>query len=548
MARHGFAHMKHTGGFALITIIAVLVACLPSVMAANAAAEAISGVVRDAAGGPVAGATVYLENENHSIQATTTTDPQGKFSVPLPGLGHLSLRIQKAGFHDAVRSLELAAAQHEPMALVLSPLNPASHNTARSPSSDTMQLHDNPDFTVAGITDWTAAGGHGSDANLRASESLARETRTLGSASPHVSPEKFADKREAVLRSALAREPESFTTNHVLGDFYLQSGRFVDAVPLLAKAHAIDSASYENAYALAQAYNGSGDHQKAKVLAERMLRQKDCADLHRLLGDVNENLHDPLGAEREYESAARQDPTEQNYFAWATELLVHRAIEPAIEMFNRGLRGYPRSERMLAGLGAALYANGVYEAAAQRVCEASDLNPADPNPYLFLGKMEQFAPQVLPCVEEKLARFAHDQPDSALANYYYALALNRPKASSKKDDRARQAQALLEKAVQLDPNLGEAYVQLGIVEAERGNPAAAVAWYRRAIAANADLSEAHFRLAQSYKRAGENENAEREFQIFERLRKSEAAVVEQQRREVRQFVVVLKNHSQSPAK
>ena len=98
-----------------------------------------------------------------------------------------------------------------------------------------------------------------------------------------------------------------------------------------------------------------------------------------------------------------------------------------------------------------------------------------------------------------------------------------------KNDRLKLAETLLGKAVQLDPKIGEAYVQLGILP----------------IAGNPNLAEAHFRLAQAYKRAGENENSEREFQIFEHLRKSEAAVVEQKRREVRQFVVVLKNPSQA---
>ena len=42
-----------------------------------------------------------------------------------------------------------------------------------------MEFADKPNFTVAGVTDWTAVGGHGSDATLRTSEALARETVTL---------------------------------------------------------------------------------------------------------------------------------------------------------------------------------------------------------------------------------------------------------------------------------------------------------------------------------------------------------------------------------
>ncbi len=38
-----------------------------------------------------------------------------------------------------------------------------------------MEFADKPDFAVAGVTDWTAVGGHGSDSSLRTSEALTRE-------------------------------------------------------------------------------------------------------------------------------------------------------------------------------------------------------------------------------------------------------------------------------------------------------------------------------------------------------------------------------------
>ena len=59
---------------------------------------------------------------------------------------------------------------------------------------------------------------------------------------------------------------------------------------------------------------------------------------------------------------------------------MHRAVEPALEVFTRGNRLFPRSVRMLTGLGASWYVHGSYEQAAQRLCEASDLDPNDPKP------------------------------------------------------------------------------------------------------------------------------------------------------------------------
>jgi tetratricopeptide (TPR) repeat protein len=195
---------------------------------------------------------------------------------------------------------------------------------------------------------------------------------------------------------------------------------------------------------------------------------------------------------------------------------------------------------MLAGLGAALYANGHYGAAAQRVCDAAELNPSDSNPYLFLGEMQQFSSEPLPCAKEKLARFARDQPKNPWAIFYYAMALSKTTEPGR-GEHAHEIELLLEQAIKADPKFAPAYLQLGILLYERGDSAKAVEQYQRSIAADPNLSEAHFRLGQAYRRAGENAKASQEFQTFDRLKRSEAASVEQHRRQVRQFVVVLKN-------
>jgi len=200
------------------------------------------------------------------------------------------------------------------------------------------------------------------------------------------------------------------------------------------------------------------------------------------MGELNERLGDPLEAVREYERAALMDPSEQNYFEWGTELLLHRADGPAAEVFAKGSHAHPDSARMLAGFGAALYAEGKREEAAARLCEASDLQPADPAPYVFLGKMEKAATGVLACVEQKLARFAQEQPGNALANYYYGVTLWKCGRGSEKNAAGlQQAEALLEKTVNIDPKFGEAYLQLGILHSERGDFEQAIRDYKKAI-------------------------------------------------------------------
>jgi tetratricopeptide (TPR) repeat protein len=288
----------------------------------------------------------------------------------------------------------------------------------------------------------------------------------------------------------------------------------------------------------------SGEPGDASAAGSEAARE---ANAHRLAGDRDERSGDPLAAVREYEQAVRLNPSEQNYFAWGTELLLHRAIKPAAEVFTKGTAAHPRSARMLAGLGAALYAGGAYADAARRLCESSDLQPADPTPYLFLGRMEKAAPDPLPCVEQKLARFAHDQPANALGNYYYAISLWKRGRGNENSANLQQVETLLQKSVTADPKLDEAYVQLGVLYSARGNFPEAIGAYKKAIEVNPESGEAHYRLALAYKRVGQDEKSEQQLQLYKQADKSETAAIDQQRREIRQFLIILQDQPQASA-
>ncbi len=461
-------------------------------------ASSIEGVVRDASGKPVAAASIVLIGPGEkSFETKSAADGTFLYTALPPGAFTIAARTA-AMCPGPSRSLELSAGENKHVDLVL---NAPDANAPHPCSPNSMEFSDQPNFVIAGITDWSNLGLHGSDATTRTSDALAKETLALKSA----------------------------------------------AAP-------------------ASSANTSAD-----------------AAAHRLSGDRDERSSDPVAAVREYAQAARLDPSEENYFAWGSELLLHRATQPAAEVFTKGFALHPQSTRMLVGLGAALYANGLRDDAARRVCQASDLNPADPAPYLFLGKIADAAIDPVPCAEEKLARFAKLQPGNARANYYYAVSLwknNRPSGNlsgnpsvnqpgSPSDNPStnrsgnpsndpsgdppgnsqqfRQAVALLEKAVAIDPTLAEAYLQLGILYAAQNDFARATQFLRQAIAANPQLAEAHRRLGQAYQRTGNAAQAAQEFAIYKQVQKSEADTLDRQRRDLRQFLVILQSQPATPA-
>jgi tetratricopeptide (TPR) repeat protein len=508
-----------------------------------AGSATLQGSVRDSRGRPVSGATVYLKSGEQTL--TARTDLQGTYRFSALRDGVYSIRAEMAGYGKAsFGPCELGPMEAKTVDLTLETATDASHQkgSAGTSGGEKPQFFDEPEFTVAGVTEAMNPGGHGSDTILRNTETLAKETVALAPISPQ--PLSPSAAEEASLRKLADREPGNFDANHRLGTLLVEAGKPREALPYLEQAAQLNSGNYENSYELALAYASAGQCERARTDARALLAapnnsaQKQ-ADVHQLLGDVEEKLGNPLEAVREYQRAADLDPSEPNLFDWGADLLLHRAFEPAIEVFTKGNRLFPRSVRMLVGLGVAWYARGAYDQAAQRLCEASDLNPDNLTPYLFMGKMESVETTRSACMIERLARFATLQPENALANYYYALSLSR-RDSAQDANRLAQAQSLLEKAVRLDPKLGGAYLQLGILDSNRGAFPEAIAAYQKAITANPGLEQAHYRLAQAYSRTGESSKAQAELQAYEQLSKKTAAEVEHERHEIQQFVYTLR--------
>jgi Tfp pilus assembly protein PilF len=209
---------------------------------------------------------------------------------------------------------------------------------------------------------------------------------------------------------------------------------------------------------------------------------------------------------------------------------------------------FPRSERMLIGTGAALFAQGSYDVAVKRICEASDLHPDDPLPYIFLGKMQSAETTPSAEVVEKLHRFVTLQPQNAVANYYYAVGLWKLRKAPPDKATAAQIESLLNNAVRLDPKLARAHLQLGILYSDERNHTRAISEFQQAAQIDPQMEEAHYRLALAYRQNGDAEKAKEELQIYEQLAKKSDEALDRERHEIKQFVYTLRDQSGQPAR
>jgi len=450
----------------------------------------VQGSVRDSQGHPLTKATVFLQPATGTKDQAAATGSDGTYRFTALDAGTYTLRAALNGYVDAtVGPVNLTETETKQIDLTLTSTPSAGTGERVKLGSQAPDFFDEPQFTVAGVTQATSSGGHGSDTVLRTTEALARATVSLSKdkdkesntgSIPPASP-----AAESSLRDAVARNP-------------------------------LDPA------------------------------------LHHALGDVEEKLNNPLEAVREYQRAAELDPSEPNLLDWGTELLTHRALEPATEVFTKGNHLFPKSSRMLVALGVAWYARGDYDHAAQCLVTASDLVPSNPTPYLFLGKMQRVLTFPTEGVVQRLARFVQLQPENALANYYYAVGLWKQleAAADSSAETSGRIESLLLKAVQLDPKLAAAYLLVGVLHSRHGDLPHAISWYQKAIAFSPESDEtgeeAHYRLAQAYQRTGDQIKAKQELELHDQLAKVRKAQTENERRSIQDFVISLQQRD-SPA-
>ena len=342
---------------------------------------------------------------------------------------------------------------------------------------------------------------------------------------------------EAEFKKALALEPASYDANHNLGEFYVASGRIAAAIPYLGKAYQVKPAAYDNGYDLCLAYLETGNHLRAQTVAKALISRKDTAELHNLLGEIEEKSGNFVKAEHEYETAAHMDPSEANLFDWASELLLHRTLDPAVDVFSEASQRYPKSPRLAIGLGMAFYSRGNYDDAVKALLRAADLDPGDTRCYYFLSKAYDSSPGQADDVIERFRRFVDLQPQNAHALYYYAMSLWKGRRAQDANVDFGQIEALLKKAVDSDPKFPEAQLQLGNLYSEQKNYAEAVPLYEHALALNSDLADAHYRLGQAYVHLGKRDEAQAQLQVYQKLRTQHLADLDKQRAEIRQFVV-----------
>jgi tetratricopeptide (TPR) repeat protein len=334
---------------------------------------------------------------------------------------------------------------------------------------------------------------------------------------------------ERSLLQAAKQNPNEFSAQQRLGEFYLQQNRLPDGILYLEKAARLNPQDYNSGYDLSLAYLNAADPVKASAQLQRMIAQHETAELDNLLAEAKERSGDYKSAATEYYRAAELDPSEENIFDLASFLLQHKNYEGflgnAFTFFRYGVQKYPRSAKLMVGLGVTLYAENRYDDAVETLCAAVDLDPKDPKPFQFLGKVSTVSPALIPDIRKRLEKFVQLYPYNGPAIYYYAMSLRQRSKGEPAVDFAT-IEGLLKQAIAAAPDFYEAHYQLGILYQDESKYENAIEEFNQTVRLRPDFNRAHYRLVLLYSRTNQKQLAEQHLAILKQIKQEDAEAEE----------------------
>ena len=226
---------------------------------------------------------------------------------------------------------------------------------------------------------------------------------------------------------------------------------------------------------------------------------------------------DPAKAVAEAQAEIQSDPGSlAGYLLLGQIFLEYNTPQPAVEIYSKALQLAPDS--LLAHLGEGLALKGI-QRFAEAEKELSLCFRRDPGMAVAFDALADLYLEALNY--EQLAalsqQFLQANPSDYRGYYYLAAA----KEHEKEDRQA--AQALLEKAIGLNPKFAASFALLGKLLLQDGRAGDAARELERAIELRPDYRPAHLYLGNAYRKLGREADAAREFQLVRELNEKESA-------------------------
>jgi tetratricopeptide (TPR) repeat protein len=244
------------------------------------------------------------------------------------------------------------------------------------------------------------------------------------------------------------------------------------------------------------------------------------SDLQTLLGNCLEAEHNPAGALEAYRRAIEINPKRVDSYHDPISLLLDVGkTDEALVLANRAMAMAPKDAKPWLWKGNVDLRKHSYKDAMESFARASQLDPSSADPILGKAAVYFISGQNDAAIAEFKAGIVRFPTDARLYVMYASMLLS----SSDSAQRLSEAQDLLQKAVKLDPLSAEAHYQLGQMALQQSHLQDAEEEFLLSLRSDASRSKTHFALSVVYRRTGRNDEAAKEFALFEQLKATEQA-------------------------
>jgi tetratricopeptide (TPR) repeat protein len=296
-------------------------------------------------------------------------------------------------------------------------------------------------------------------------------------------------------------------------------GNTAIAETLFSFVHSNSAARFTAGYGLALRYYRSGRWGDTERLLQDLFDSGwTSADGHRLLAFCYRAGGQPASAREEMERALQIAPTDLSLFADYIGIETSlRNVGNAELLRTRMVTAFPRSSAAWILKGNSELRSGLNKQAIASYKTAQKLTSAGPEAYLgaadayYLGGDREQALSECRLATDKFPRDAKGFLACA------KILLDSPEAAVS----AREAETLLARAAQEDPNSAATHYLLGRLALVRGQTKQAEEELRKSIALDPERSDSHFTLSNLYRRSNRSVEAAAEFARFQKLKEAE---------------------------
>ncbi len=315
---------------------------------------------------------------------------------------------------------------------------------------------------------------------------------------------------EAAWRAVLQAHPGDAEAYAHLGLLEALQQHYSAAVPLYRKALALNPAFPGLRLNLGLSLFKSGDLKAAIDTLSPLLKSAapsspEAVRLETLIGMAHYGLGEFAAAVPHLQKVTAADPQNLPYRLMLTQSCMwSKQYQCVLDTYHQILELNPDSAEAHLLAGEALDQMQNQQGAMDEFRAAVKADSKAPNAHFALGYLLWTQDQFEEAANEFQAELGN-MPDSPLALAYLADA---DIHLGKQDD----ALALAEKAVQVDPTIAKAHVDLGILYAGRDRQIDAVKEFKAAIKLSPNDQDPHWRLARLYQAMGKQEEAKVEFE------------------------------------